>query len=128
MIGINENLSKQKKYTDLDLLPEEGLLHIHQNRPESYILTVLPVIPPAARPFVIRDGETCDDDITDLYNTIAKLCDKIRDDMNDSGNRKRGEKKEFDLQKATSDLQSKIWTLMDNRGEKIQIIKWGAPA
>nr|QBK85572.1 MAG: DNA-directed RNA polymerase subunit alpha [Marseillevirus LCMAC101] len=128
LLGFNENLSKQEKYTDLDFLPEEGIKHIHQIRPESFIITVLPVIPPAARPFVIRDGETCDDDITDLYNTIAKLCYKIRDEQNDGGSsRKKGEKKEFDRQKATNDLQSKIWTLMDNRGEKSKLSSGGRP-
>ena len=129
LLGFNENLSKQKKYSDLKFFPEVNIQHIHQLRPESFIITVLPVIPPAARPFVIRDGETCDDDITDLYNTIAKLCNKIRDEMNDNGNssRKRGEKKEFDRQKATSDLQSKIWTLMDNRGEKSKLSSGGRP-
>jgi len=129
LLGFNENLSKQKKYTDFSSLPEERINHVHQIRPESFIITVLPVIPPAARPFVVRDGETCDDDITDLYNTIAKLCNKIRDDMSDAGasSRKRGEKKEFDRQKATSDLQSKIWTLMDNRGEKSKLSSGGRP-
>lgn len=129
LLGFNENLSKRKKYSDLNFLPEEGIHHIHQIRPESFIITVLPVIPPCARPFVIRDGETCDDDITDLYNTIAKLCNKIRDDMNDTGSssRKKGEKKEFDRQKATIDLQSKIWTLMDNRGEKSKLSSGGRP-
>jgi len=129
LLGFNENLSNQKKYHDLNFFPEEGIRHIHQIRPDSFIITVLPVIPPGARPFVIRDGETCDDDITDLYNTIVKLCNKIRDDMNDTGSssRKRGEKKEFDLRRATTDLQSKIWTLMDNRGEKSKLSSGGRP-
>jgi DNA-directed RNA polymerase beta' subunit len=49
--------------------------------------------------------------------------------MNDTGSssRKKGEKKEFDRQKATSDLQSKIWTLMDNRGEKSKLSSGGRP-
>ena len=123
LLGFNDDLSKREIFqidSSLDVK------HIHQVRPESFILTVLPVIPPCARPFVIRDGETCDDDLTDLYNTIIKLCNKIREDDNDRS-RKRTDKKDADKQKAILELPNKVWTLMDNRGEKSKLSSGGRP-
>lgn len=53
---------------DIELLgfnPE--LIH-----PRSFILSVLPVIPPADRPFVKADGNICDDDLTNQLCEIIK--------------------------------------------------------
>lgn len=52
-------------------------IHRHEFRPESMIFTVLPVIPPCARPYVVRNGQICDDDLVDQYNTILKDCEKV---------------------------------------------------
>ncbi|NCY25592.1 MAG: hypothetical protein EBX37_12280, partial [Alphaproteobacteria bacterium] len=43
--------------------------HFH---PKNLILTQLPVIPPVARPFVIAESNTCDDDLTVQYQEIVK--------------------------------------------------------
>ena len=40
--------------------------------PKNLILSVLPVIPPRARPYVMADNVTCDDDITTQYVEIVK--------------------------------------------------------
>ena len=55
-----------KKY--FDNLPDEdvSLLGFNPNEmhPKNLVLSVLPVIPPRARPYVIADNVTCDDDLT----------------------------------------------------------------
>lgn len=43
--------------------------HCH---PKNLILTVLPVLPPVCRPYLIADNTTCDDDLTIQYLEIIK--------------------------------------------------------
>lgn len=53
---------------DVELLGlDPALVH-----PRNFILTVFPVIPPCARPYVIADGNTCDDDLTNQLVEIIK--------------------------------------------------------
>lgn len=40
--------------------------------PKNMILRVLPVLPPVARPYIISDSVTCDDDLTIQYLEIVK--------------------------------------------------------
>jgi DNA-directed RNA polymerase beta' subunit len=76
--------------------------HMH---PKSLVITVLPVIPPRARPYVIAENNiTCDDDLTMQYIEIIKL-NKVLEDPNLSSN-----KRENAIQK----LKFRIKTLMNN--------------
>lgn len=43
--------------------------HIH---PKNFVLTILPVLPPRARPYILTDGIICDDDLTITYCEITK--------------------------------------------------------
>lgn len=43
--------------------------HCH---PKNLILTVLPVLPPVCRPYLVTDNTTCDDDLTIQYIEIVK--------------------------------------------------------
>jgi DNA-directed RNA polymerase beta' subunit len=45
--------------------------------PKSLILTVLPVIPPCSRPYVIADGNICDDDLTYQIMEIVKINNQL---------------------------------------------------
>ena len=124
-LGFNSYLSNNELYTgDENLLTEEQF-HIHQFRPESLIFTIFPVIPPAARSFVMRDGQKCDDDITDKYNSILKLCIKLREDAefegickNDDKRRNSKKMKETEKKKVIYELENHIWTLINNKDEK----------
>lgn len=92
--------------------------HIHQFRPESLIFSSFPITPPKSRPFVIRDGEKHDDDITDKYNSVVKECIKIRlYNGEDVGTRTRSRKKmtDADFEKAKKDLQAHIWAIINNK-------------
>ena len=42
------------------------------SHPKNLILTVLPVMPPVCRPYLIADNTTCDDDLTIQYVEIIK--------------------------------------------------------
>lgn len=132
LLGFNEKLAWNKTFTDEDVLSEDSF-HVHQFRPESMIFTVLPVIDPFSRPFVIRDGQKCDDDLTDKYNSILKICIRLREDdkietsVTSKGRRKGGKLSALDRQKAEYELQSHIWTLINNKSEKSKLSSGGRP-
>jgi DNA-directed RNA polymerase beta' subunit len=72
--------------------------------PKDLVLSVLPVIPPRARPYVIADNVTCDDDLTNQYVEIVKANKNLLDpDVTDT-------KKEKSIQT----LKFRIKTLMNN--------------
>ena len=95
-----------KKY--FDHIPNEDVellgfdpSHMH---PKHLVLTVLPVIPPRARPYVIADNVTCDDDLTMQYVEIIKANRTLAEvDITET-------KKE----KAIQALKFRIKTLMNN--------------
>jgi len=47
-------------------------------QPKNLILTVLPVIPPCSRPYVIADGNICDDDLTYQLKEIIKINNQLQ--------------------------------------------------
>jgi DNA-directed RNA polymerase beta' subunit len=47
--------------------------------PRNLILTVLPVIPPCSRPYVVADGNICDDDLTYQLIEIVKINKQLLD-------------------------------------------------
>lgn len=49
----------------------------HRFRPKNLILSVIPVLPPCARPYVITNGDKCEDDLTSFYKDILKHNAKI---------------------------------------------------
>jgi DNA-directed RNA polymerase beta' subunit len=59
-----------------DNIPDEDVILLGFNpsfmHPKNLVLSVLPVIPPRARPYVIADNVTCDDDLTTQYIEIVK--------------------------------------------------------
>lgn len=47
-------------------------------RPINLILSIIPVLPPCSRPYVITNGEKCEDDLTTLYRDITKANARIQ--------------------------------------------------
>lgn len=135
LLGFNQQLSWNPIFLEDDNLDEDRF-HAHQFRPESLIFyPVLPVLPPFARPFIKRDGQNCDDDLTEKYNSILKICARMKEynqiEKLAGGivkNKRRGGKiSEAQKQKDEEELQSHIWTLMDNKDEKSKLSSGGRP-
>lgn len=76
--------------------------------PRNLIITALPVIPPVARPFVVADNMTCDDDLTLQYLEIVKINHHLKN-PNIS---------EIKRQKCIHMLKFRIKSLFDNSGDK----------
>lgn len=72
--------------------------------PKHLVITALPVLPPRARPYVISNGLTCDDDLTQLYLDVVKINCQL-------GNEGILEVKRSQL---ITKLECKIRALMDN--------------
>ena len=54
-------------------------LDAENTHPKNLILSCLPVIPPVARPYVVSDSVTCDDDLTLQYLEILKTNNHLED-------------------------------------------------
>jgi DNA-directed RNA polymerase beta' subunit len=79
-----------------------------RNHPKNLIISSLIVIPPCSRPYVISNGNVCDDDITYQYIEIIKTNRTL-------------ENKELDEQKKQKSIQMlkfRIATLFDNSKRK----------
>ena len=90
--GVIKKILKKEKM-DLD---EEGIRKIFDNvsnedvillgfnpsllHPKNLILSVLPVLPPASRPYITSENATCDDDLTMQYMEIIKNNNHLEDD------------------------------------------------
>jgi len=79
--------------------------------PKNLILSVLPVIPPVARPFIIADNMTCDDDLTIQYQEIVKANHHIGDPSTNDSKRT----------KFIHSLKFKIKSLFDNSGDRQRV-------
>ena len=98
---ILENISDN----DLKLLGFEPE-NIH---PKNLIISVLPVLPPSTRPYVLADGKICDDDLTCHYAEIIKINNCLS--KNNNNKQVLSEQK---YQKYLSSLKFRIATLYDN--------------
>lgn len=76
-----------------------------RTHPKNLVLTLLPVIPPCSRPYVISDGNICDDDITTQLIDIVKANNALLNGE-DLQEQKR--------QKISQTLKFKISTMMNN--------------
>ena len=72
--------------------------------PKNLVLSVLPVIPPRARPYVMADNVTCDDDITTQYVEIVKANRNLVDENTNESKK----------DKIIQTLNFRIKTLMNN--------------
>ena len=72
--------------------------------PKNLVISVLPVIPPRARPYVMADNVTCDDDITTQYVEIIKANRHLVEENTNESKR----------EKVIQTLNFRIKTLMNN--------------
>lgn len=85
-------------------------------RPEWLILSIIPVIPPVARPNVFIDGKSCEDDLTNIYKEICKADSKIAnvDEKSKSDKNTKGETPEEIKQKELRKLIFHLSVLYNN--------------
>ncbi|ALX27642.1 hypothetical protein GMAR_ORF268 [Golden Marseillevirus] len=84
LLGLNNFLIEDDAYKNKELFPTD-MGHRHATRPEWFIFTVLPVLPPVDRPPVFSKGKQKEDDITESYVSIIKANKKLADSMDHSG-------------------------------------------
>jgi hypothetical protein len=78
--------------------------------PRNLILSVFPVIPPCSRPYIVSDGNICDDDLTNQLLEIIKANNVIKASDADVSDEKKDNKK----QKALQSLKFRISTFYNN--------------
>jgi len=125
LLGFNDGLSENSVFFAEDIVLPEDRVHVHQVRPEAFIITHLPVPPTCVRPWVMRNGEKRDDDLTERLNVILKLNQKLKESINATtssqpvkGRKKAGKLSEAERRKIIDDIQTNVWTLIDNSKEK----------
>jgi DNA-directed RNA polymerase beta' subunit len=92
------------KDEDVELLGfDPKLMH-----PKNLILSVIPVLPPISRPYVVNDNATCDDDLTLQYIEIIKANNHLKDENLD----------ETKKTKHIQTLKFRLKTLMNNSQAK----------
>ena len=135
-LGFNNELSKNSIFTSEDVITDLNKIHVHSIRPENFIISVLPVIPTCCRPWVVSKEERKDDDLTEKYNTILKINEKLKKRPENSylleTKPKRGRKKNVNLtqderDKLIMELMSNVWTLINNKKKKMPLACGGRP-
>jgi DNA-directed RNA polymerase beta' subunit len=101
-----------KKQFDSLLLEDIELLGINAQlaHPRNYILSVLPVLPICARPFVKADNNLCDDDLTNQYAEIIKINNHLETDSID----KSRDLSDTKRQKFLASLRFRVLTTFNN--------------
>ena len=82
------NIFKGLSDSDVKLLGFEGYrttsgTWVWKNHPLNFIIDFIPVIPPSARPYVVREGIRKDDFITRFYDDV--IIEKLKYNNNDEG-------------------------------------------
>ena len=128
LLGFNEDLAENEIFTMEEILIDEDRIHIHQIRPEAFVFTILPVMPPCGRPWVFKDSDKKDDDLTEKYNSILKVSNRLKllKSPGDLAAKKKGKRRETnsiesDKKKLLGELQMHVWTLIDNHQERARI-------
>ena len=95
------------------------------SHPRNFIISVLPVLPSCARPYVKADNKMCDDDITINYVEIIKANNNLAEELEDEGvkgNRRNKDNKETNKQRALASLRFRILTTFNNsQGEMYRL-------
>jgi DNA-directed RNA polymerase beta' subunit len=110
LLGFNNEMTKHPDIISANYDNYLNLEHPHQIRPEAFLFTNFPVVPPSARPWVTRGGERCDDDITERYHALVKGVKRIVEPQQT----KRGGGKRGNAKEPQDNIFRDICTLFDN--------------
>lgn len=124
-ISIVLSVDEIKK--SLDAMPDEDIILCgfdpDRMHPRNLIMSVFPVIPPCARPFVLADGNVCDDDLTNQLLEIIKANIILKPDDDAIPDEKRATKR----QKAYQSLKFRVLTFFNNSQGKAKHPTNGRP-
>jgi DNA-directed RNA polymerase beta' subunit len=124
-ISIALSVDEIKKL--LDAIPDSDVILCgfdpENVRPGNFIMSVFPVIPPCARPFVLADGNICDDDLTNQILEIIKANNILKPNDDEIPD----EKKENKKQKALQSLKFRVTTFYNNSQGKAKHPTNGRP-
>ncbi len=118
VMGFNNNLSQNPEYSDKRYLLDDTYDHAHEFKPESFIYTYFPVLPPCARPYVEDEDGKKEDDLTVKYNDILELIGTYHtlNTNNKSVSTRRGYvKTKSDIER---EIMESIWMLTNNKKNK----------
>lgn len=101
---------------DIELLGFDPVM-VH---PKNYIMSVFPVLPQTCRPFVIADGNTCDDDLSNQIVEIIKANNHLAEDDNTL-------KSDTKRQKYLQSLKFRVSTFYNNSAGKAKHTTSGRP-
>lgn len=82
--------------------------------PRNLVLTALPVIPPCSRPYVIADGNVCDDDLTYQLIEIVKINNQLQEQDSNQDSEIKTTKSAQKRQKLIHTLRFRIATMFNN--------------
>lgn len=117
-IGVGHNSGFHTLSTNPKLMKNGH--HIHSCSPDSYIIENIQVLPPQARPYVMRDGQKCDDDLTEAYNNIVKCCIKLRGGGKVRTTKRRKPSTESDVMELENKLRDLVWSIIINDKKKLK--------
>jgi DNA-directed RNA polymerase beta' subunit len=101
---------------DVELLGfDPSLVH-----PRNYIMSIFPVIPPCCRPYVVADGNYCDDDLTNQILEIIKSNNHLNPELEPQMN-------ESKRQKYVQSLKFRVLTFYNNSCGKAKHTTNGRP-
>lgn len=123
-LGFNLSLYNSEKYKD-HRYTHADLSHAHEVHPTSFMFTAFPVIPICARPWIIRDGDICHDDITDKYCSILRIIKKLAGEYTQTKRKTQKKSTETDKKKLMADLEGHVYTLIDNKNDVSKISSCG---
>jgi DNA-directed RNA polymerase beta' subunit len=124
-ISIVLSVNEIKK--SLDAIPDEDIVLCGfdpaRMHPRNLVMSVFPVIPPCARPFVLADGNVCDDDLTNQLLEIIKANIILKPDDDAIPDEKRVTKR----LKAYQSLKFRVLTFFNNSQGKAKHPTNGRP-
>ena len=119
---ISVQITTEELHKIFDNVPDEDVVLMGFDpklvHPRNYILTVIPVLPPCARPYVYADGKICDDDLTVQYIEIVKINNSLKERDPDDVSNKKPVMNETNREKTIANLRFRIQTTWNNGKNK----------
>lgn len=105
-VGLNNKLINDAIYLDKSTFTHGMMAHRHQNRPEDFFITILPVLPLCIRSCLSQGKDIKHDGATILYQLILKAVKHLKEAKN-----------EKEVENARDTIQKHIFALFKQKGD-----------